>query len=435
MNIDKQRMMTALAVAAAIAFGALRSGLAQTAIPAPPGEAELNLLQANEPQQNQAVPSQAAAPGGFDDLFSRQAVPRLGQQLDEIRRLIDDASRLVQDAGQEDKTKAVATRLSEIVERLRQLDGREANDPLASARERAASAPLFDPQRMEELRKLLVELQAAHSRDQKEATSQKIQQALQRAKAIVARRRGTEGSQPPAGQSSVMKSGGLMTSNAPAAATIRSPGDLQRKSNDPFSGAAMIAPATGAPQDNEWRQTVNYYESQIHQAADSLRTATGDEQKAAAKKQLGELLNQYFDQDLRRRQEELARIEERVKNLRSQLTKRQEKKQELIDLQIKVVENEADGLGFFNAQGDGHAPDYLPRGGRSPWERMTPPAANQVQGQNMPVSDSTPAQRPTTQRNPPATGGLDDLFPPAAGGAIPQVDVPVEQALPAARAK
>ena len=49
-----------------------------------------------------------------------------------------------------------------------------------------------------------------------------------------------------------------------------------------------------------------------------------------------------------RREEELARVEERVKKLRALLTKRASKKQEIIDLQIKVLENEADGLGFFN---------------------------------------------------------------------------------------
>jgi len=88
-------------------------------------------------------------------------------------------------------------------------------------------------------------------------------------------------------------------------------------------------------------------QEQIRRATESLRNAEADEQKANATVYLTDLLKEYFDDDLSRREKEVAQIEERVKNLRAQLDRRRQKKQEIIDLQIKVAVNEADGLGFF----------------------------------------------------------------------------------------
>ena len=94
---------------------------------------------------------------------------------------------------------------------------------------------------------------------------------------------------------------------------------------------------------------------EIEAAAAKVRDADSDGTKAEARKELTTLLDKYFEEDMKRRADELAKIEERVKKLHALLEKRAAKKQEIIDLQIKVLENEADGLGFFN--------DALPPGG------------------------------------------------------------------------
>lgn len=88
--------------------------------------------------------------------------------------------------------------------------------------------------------------------------------------------------------------------------------------------------------------------NEIEQAAKALLDAEDDEAKATAERKLTELLNKYFEEDMERREQELAKVEERVKNLRELLAKRRKKREEIIDLQIKVLENEADGLGFFS---------------------------------------------------------------------------------------
>lgn len=94
--------------------------------------------------------------------------------------------------------------------------------------------------------------------------------------------------------------------------------------------------------------------SAIRAAAEALRDAEGEAEQTATQAKLNELLSQYFEQDMVRRQAELEDIEKRLSKLREQLDRRRAKKEEIIDLQMKVLVNEADGLGFF--------------GNSSPWE-------------------------------------------------------------------
>jgi hypothetical protein len=59
------------------------------------------------------------------------------------------------------------------------------------------------------------------------------------------------------------------------------------------------------------------------------------------------------------RKKELEQLEKRLANLREQLDRRKTKKSEIVDLQMKVLLNEADGLGFFSSSergGDSKVP-------------------------------------------------------------------------------
>ena len=87
---------------------------------------------------------------------------------------------------------------------------------------------------------------------------------------------------------------------------------------------------------------------EIQEAAKALHDAKDDDAKAEAQEKLTELLTKYFNEDMKNREKELGKIEERLKNLRALMQKRKAKQREIIDLQMKVLENEADGLGFFN---------------------------------------------------------------------------------------
>jgi hypothetical protein len=95
--------------------------------------------------------------------------------------------------------------------------------------------------------------------------------------------------------------------------------------------------------------------NRIREAAKELVDAEDDDAREDAERNLNEQLDKYFEEDMKRREEELAKVERRVKELRELLERRREKKGDIIRLQAEVLRNEADGLGFFSAEGPGGA--------------------------------------------------------------------------------
>ena len=110
----------------------------------------------------------------------------------------------------------------------------------------------------------------------------------------------------------------------------------------------------------------------IHFAAAEVRDAKGDDDRKAAQKKLDEALSKYFDDDMVQREKDLKQVEERVTKLHELLEKRRSNKQEIIDLESKVVMNQANGLGFYDndESGGGEPPGGLFRGG-SPFKITT----------------------------------------------------------------
>ena len=86
--------------------------------------------------------------------------------------------------------------------------------------------------------------------------------------------------------------------------------------------------------------------NKLRRAIKILRTAKGAAAKEKATVNLSKLLKDQFDTDLKQREKEIASIEARVKQLRSILGKRRDARNEIIELQVKVLVNEAKGLGF-----------------------------------------------------------------------------------------
>jgi hypothetical protein len=157
-----------------------------------------------------------------------------------------------------------------------------------------------------------------------------------------------------------------------------------------------------------------------------LREAKTDEQRAAIRRELSVVLEGYFDQDMQRRLAELAKIEARVKRLREQFDKRQRAKEDILQLQLKLLENEASGLGFFGssapaqpAEGGGMmgsslpgtppmgmpggmpgmGPAYAPPAGATDGPLTVPPVIATLPG-------ASAAARPAAQ---PATSGAEEV--------------------------
>jgi hypothetical protein len=139
---------------------------------------------------------------------------------------------------------------------------------------------------------------------------------------------------------------------------------LYKRSVEGGGGMAMATPGTGPAVDPRIAAM-----REITAAAAAFRDATGDEAKSAVRGKLVALLDKYFDEDMKSREAELAKVEERVKKLRALFDKRAGKKQEIIDLQVKVLENEADGLGFFKPVDELYIPPTPGIGTTYPGER------------------------------------------------------------------
>jgi hypothetical protein len=147
----------------------------------------------------------------------------------------------------------------------------------------------------------------------------------------------------------------------------------------------------------------------LRQAAEALRDAEGDEAKADAESKLRELLADYFDEDMERRAAELEQIEQRVSTLREQLERRGNHKPEIIDLQVKVLVNEAEGLGFFSDTG---SEGFIFTRSDDPWTISGPPMA-------FPAPIAAPAAVPAPPA-PPTRARVEKRGRPMADGYEPR---------------
>jgi hypothetical protein len=87
-----------------------------------------------------------------------------------------------------------------------------------------------------------------------------------------------------------------------------------------------------------------------------LSEASSQEDKKAARQQLRKSLAEIFDQDMQMRKKAAAKIESRLAKLRQQYEARQTARDEIIDLQLKVIEQDEAGLEFPSALPSGFNP-------------------------------------------------------------------------------
>jgi hypothetical protein len=103
----------------------------------------------------------------------------------------------------------------------------------------------------------------------------------------------------------------------------------------PAAGQAVYPPMRASPAQTE-----------VNKLMKQLRETEDEAKKGELTKQLEAAVAKLFDEDLKARETELTKLEERLKKLRAQLDRRSKAKDEIIKLQIKVLQNEAEGLGF-----------------------------------------------------------------------------------------
>ncbi|MCC9606950.1 hypothetical protein LOC69_13695 [Blastopirellula sp. JC733] len=81
-------------------------------------------------------------------------------------------------------------------------------------------------------------------------------------------------------------------------------------------------------------------------AITKLEGAKSDEEKETARTELRKVLTEIFAADMQNRDKQAADIEARVKKLREQYDARENAKDEIIELQLKLLEKQAEGLEF-----------------------------------------------------------------------------------------
>lgn len=89
----------------------------------------------------------------------------------------------------------------------------------------------------------------------------------------------------------------------------------------------------------------------VQQAQQGLATAGNEEERERAKASLRKALNLQFDADMEQREKELAGIRERLTEMTRLLEKRSAAKEQIVDLRLQVLAQDADGLGWASAVG------------------------------------------------------------------------------------
>lgn len=87
-------------------------------------------------------------------------------------------------------------------------------------------------------------------------------------------------------------------------------------------------------------------DSKIQAAAKELRQAESSSERSEAKDKLMGLLSEDYDSRLKEYEEYLDGLEKQLEEMRGKLRKRRQAKDDMIDLRIKVLEAEADDLGW-----------------------------------------------------------------------------------------
>ena len=89
-------------------------------------------------------------------------------------------------------------------------------------------------------------------------------------------------------------------------------------------------------------------ERKLREATAKLKQAKNGGDGQAAEKLLHSALEDYFAADLEIREREIKEVQARVANLEELIERRRQARDQVISLQLEVLRNEADGLGFFS---------------------------------------------------------------------------------------
>ncbi len=118
------------------------------------------------------------------------------------------------------------------------------------------------------------------------------------------------------------------------------PHNIQFWANDDFTSPGNFGAIFAVP-DSDW--------SKVEKLANELGEAKDDKAKTAVTDKLKSAVDKCFESDMKGREAELKKLQERLDKLKAQLEKRRSAKDEIVQLEVKVLTNEAAGLGFSHS--------------------------------------------------------------------------------------
>lgn len=147
-----------------------------------------------------------------------------------------------------------------------------------------------------------------------------------------------------------------------------------RVPNDTFSNFGVANASTsetglGSRKKSKKTNSLKIAMDSVNKARQKVQSAKSEEDRTKAATELRNTLNEYFDKDLKAREQELDTINEGLKKMQAGLKKRADAKDDIVDLQLQIIVNEAEGLGFFrkSASSSSHDDSLLMQSGfRSP---------------------------------------------------------------------
>ena len=174
--------------------------------------------------------------------------------------------------------------------------------------------------------------------------------------------------------------------------------------------------SSNEPMDEETRAKSSDARKQLDDAFRTFRSEdASDQDRAKARTTLSSYLTAQFDHDQQMRRKQIKSLEEEVDKLKTQIAKREESKDKLVELRLTLIENDANGLAFpqaFNQIPGANGPGFGPAG----TVYGSPGSAYSVQTYNAPNSLSAGAVPPSAIYMPFVGFGQNGQYPAAMPG-------------------
>ena len=121
--------------------------------------------------------------------------------------------------------------------------------------------------------------------------------------------------------------------------------DAQQVSGWPSAPPAQLV-QPGVPAIAAWSVGQRAENSDYRKAIQAIKDAESEADKAKAVESLRGVLETQYETSLENYESYLDKMEEKVRELRKQIDRRRDAKMEMVDLRLKILTSEADGLGW-----------------------------------------------------------------------------------------